>query len=267
MSLSNQSLHSIADVLDKAEKEAKPILPITDQDPRFDLEDAYSVQTMNAARAMKEGKRLTGYKIGLTSREAQKHFGLSHPDYGHLFHTMAVPEEGEIDLSGLIQPKIEGEVAFVLGKDLKGPGLTLVNALNAVDYALVAMEIVDSRIENWKIKAADTIADNGSSARYVLGSVKRSLKDCDLATIGMALSKNGEVLVTGAGAAVMGNPLNALVFLANELGKRDRALLAGEVVLSGSLSGMLGIQPRDSFTCEMLGLGKCSVHFTRKGAL
>lgn len=262
MSLPNQSLHTIAEALHQAEKSRNPIRPITDSTPGFSLEDAYAVQSMNAGKALRDGKLLTGYKIGLTSREAQKHFGLSHPDYGHLFNTMALGEEGEIELTELIQPKIEGEVAFILGKDLKGPGLTLVDVLTAVDCALVAMEIVDSRIENWKIKAADTIADNGSSARYVLGTVKHSLKDFDLATMGMALSRNAEVLVTGSGAAVMGNPLNAVVFLANELGKMDKGLLAGEVILSGSLSGMLAIQPRDSFTCEMMGLGKCSVHFT-----
>lgn len=260
MSLPSQSLHTIAEALYLAEKNRQPIRPITETTPGFSLEDAYLIQSMNAGRALREGKVLSGYKIGLTSREAQKHFGLTHPDYGHLFNTMAICEEGELVLSQLIQPKIEGEVAFILGKDLKGPGLTLVDVLTAVDCALVAMEIVDSRIENWKIKAADTIADNGSSARYVLGTLKRSLRDFDLTTIGMALSRNAEVLVTGSGAAVMGNPLNAVVFLANELGKMDKGLLAGEVILSGSLSGMIPLQARDSFTCEMLGLGKCSVH-------
>lgn len=259
--MTTQELHAVAERLHQAEVSRKPIEPIAKSGSNFGLEDAYKVQWLNAARSVKAGARVVGYKIGLTSREAQKHFGLTHPDYGHLFPSMWVPEDGEIEVTELIQPKIEGEIAFVLGKDLKGPGITVVDAMNAVDYALASMEIVDSRIVNWKISAADTIADNGSSARYVLAGVPCRVRDVDLSTKGMALSKNGDVCVTGSGAAVMGNPLNALAFLANELGKQDKAILAGEVVLSGSLSGMLDVAAGDFFTCEIGGMGRCTVRF------
>jgi 2-keto-4-pentenoate hydratase len=156
-------------------------------------------------------------------------------------------------------------MAVVLGRDLKGPGVTIVDVLDAVEYATTALEIIDSRIKDWKITATDTISDNGSSALFVLSSVKQSITGIDLSSLGMALSQNGEVRVTGAGAAVMGNPLGAVVFLANELGKHDRSLLAGEVILSGSLAGMLSISSGDFYTCEIASLGKTSVRFTRRG--
>ena len=172
---------------------------------------------------------------------------------------MAVMDEGEISTSDLIQPKIEGEIAFVLGRDLKGPGITVVDAIGAVDYAVAALEIIDSRIKDWKITAVDTISDNGSSARFVLGGIKRPLAGLNLPHLGMCLSKNGEVALTAAGAAVMGNPLNALVFLANELGSQGELLKAGQVVLSGSLGGMIAVRPREFYSCEIASLGRVSV--------
>lgn len=261
MSLSQAVLHEAADRLCAAEESRKPIDPLVKTYEGITEEDAYSIQMISAGRAVKDGKRIVGYKVGLTSREAQKQFQVFKPDFGHLFETMAVLEDEEIDLSTLIQPKIEGEIAFVLGRDLKGPGVTIVDVLSSVDYALAAMEIVDSRIRDWKITACDTIADNGSSALFVLSGVKKNIEGLDLPTLGMALSKNGETMVTGAGAAVMGNPLSAVVFLANELGKHGRALLAGEVILSGALSSMLTIGPGDGYTCEMARLGRVSVRF------
>jgi len=266
MSLSQTVLHEMADRLHDAEKNRIPIEPLTSAYEGFEEENAYSVQNINAARAAREGKRLVGYKVGLTSREAQRQFNVFRPDYGHLFDSMAVLEETPIQLSGLIQPKIEGEIAFILGKDLKGPGVTIVDALNAVDYAVNAVEIVDSRIRDWKISAPDTIADNGSSALFVLSGLRKRIESLDLPSIGMAFSQNGEVRVTGAGAAVMGNPLSAVVFLANELGRMDKSLLAGEVVLSGALSSMLSIAPGDVFACEMHGLGRLNLRFAGKDA-
>ena len=259
MSLSTQEMHDVAAQLLEAEKTRKTIPPLTNTYPNITLENAYQIQLLNVNQCLKTGRRLMGYKVGLTSRAAQQHFGVSHPDFGHLFTPMAIPDEGELMLDELIQPKIEGEIALVLGRDLRGPGVTVVDALGAVDYALGSMEIIDSRIENWKIKTADTIADNGSSARFVLSQRKQPIQGLDLAELGMAFSRNGEVLLTGAGSAVMGNPLNAIVFLANELGKMDRGLFAGEVVLSGALSGVVSLQRGDFFSCEIGKLGSCSV--------
>lgn len=259
MSLSTSQIHAVAGELLEAEKSRRPVPPLVARYEGFSIDDAYQVQCHNANQSLMQGKRLVGYKIGLTSRAAQTHFGVTHPDFGHLFASMAIADEGVVPLAQLIQPKIEGEIALVLGKDLKGPEVTVVDAMDAVEYALTAMEIIDSRIENWKISAADTIADNGSSALFVLGENKVALKGLNLAELGMAFSHNGEVLFTGSGAAVMGNPLNALVFLANELGKQDRGLRAGEVILSGALSGMASLKAGDFFSCEIGRLGSCSV--------
>jgi 2-keto-4-pentenoate hydratase len=253
----------LANRLHEAETSRQPVPPLSAEFPEMGEEDAYSVQNLNAVRSISHGDRLVGYKIGLTSREAQRHFKVFKPDYGHLFDRMCVLEDTEVALGSLIQPKIEGEIAFVLGRDMRGPGLTIVDALNAIDYATVSMEIIDSRIQNWKISAVDTIADNGSSALYVLGGKRTPIANLDFAHLGMNLSRNGEILVTGAGAAVMGNPLSAVVFLANELARQNKGLLAGEVVLSGSLAGMLTMNHGDVFTCEIRSLGKVSVRCPR----
>lgn len=251
-------LHAIADSLYEAETKRIPIEPLSDKH-NLSLDAAYQVQMMNAARCLKQGKKLVGYKIGLTSLEAQKHFNLTHPDFGHLFDTMVIDGDSELDLNELISPKIEGEIAFVLGRDLQGPGITVAEAIRSVDSVMGAFEIIDSRIRDWKIKASDTIADNGSSARVVLTGKPTSLKHLDLPHVGMALSKNGEVTLTACGAAVMGNPLNALVFLANELGNHGRSLLAGEVILSGSLGGMIAMKPNENYTAEFLKLGRVDI--------
>ncbi len=257
--MSDARLQTLADRLLEAEQKRQPVEALTTTEQGLTLQDAYGVQLRNAARHLHHGARLTGYKIGLTSREAQKHFGVFEPDFGHLFGNMAIAEDGEIVVSELIQPKIEGEIAFVMKKELKGPGATAMDALAAVDAAFVSMEIIDSRIQNWKIKAIDTIADNGSSSRYVIGTKPVSLKDLDLPLLGMAFSKNGEVQDTGAAAAVMGNPLNAVAFLANELAKFDRSLLPGQIVLSGAISSMVPVKAGEHYTCEVAKLGKITV--------
>lgn len=249
----------LANRLHEAETSRQPVPPLSQEYPDMNLDDAYAIQNLNAVRSISHGDRLIGYKIGLTSREAQKHFKVYKPDYGHLFDRMVVLEDTEIALNTLIQPRIEGEIAFVLGRDMRGPGMTLVDALHAIDYATVAMEIIDSRIQNWKITATDTIADNGSSSLFVLGGKRTSISDLDFTTLGMNLSRNGEILVTGSGAAVMGNPLSAVVFLANELSRQNKGLLAGEVVLSGSLAGMLPMTAGDVFSCEIRKLGRTSI--------
>lgn len=257
--LNESLLHDIAAELALAERDRRPIKPITERFPELSESDAYDIQKLNVSKAFVDGRFLTGYKIGLTSRSAQKHFQVFEPDFGHLFADMAWRDEAEESLSALIQPRIEAEMAFVLGKDLTGPGVTMAQAMGAVDCVVGAMEIIDSRIADWKIKAHDTIADNGSSARYVLGSRAVKLSDIDLNSVGMSLSKNGEVWVTGAGSAVLGNPLNALVFLANRLGERGTGLKAGQFILSGALSGVLPMKAGDFFTAEFLKLGRVSV--------
>ncbi len=257
--LNESLLHDIASELATAEADRRPLKPITERFPEISESDAYDIQKLNANKAFVDGRFLVGYKVGLTSRSAQKHFQVFEPDFGHLYADMAWRDEAQENLSVLIQPRIEAEIAFVLGRDLTGPGITIAQALESVDYVVGALEIIDSRIADWKIKAFDTIADNGSSARYVLGSKAVKLSSIDLPSVGMSLAKNGEVWLTGAGSAVLGNPLNALVFLANRLGERGIGLKAGQFVLSGALSGVLTMKPGDFFTAEFLKLGRVSV--------
>ncbi len=264
MGLSQNQLLEIVDKLDKAEATCTPIAPLVQSYPAMEEKDAYQIQWMVASRALRAQRRLVGYKIGLTSLEAQKHFNVFEPDYGHLFDSMAISEDSEIDLSKLIQPKIEGEIAFVLGRDLKGPGITPSQVIRAIDYVTTSFEVIDSRIKDWKITAKDTIADNGSSARYILAGQKTPLEKVHLPHLGMALCKNNEVVVTGSGAAVMGNPINAIAFLANTLGKHDRALLEGQVVLSGSIGGMVSMQSGDHFSVEIHKLGRANIRCQRK---
>lgn len=254
-------LTGVAAALWDAEKSRQPIAPLTETYPGFGEAEAYNVQDLVAAHHMNLGAKHVGYKIGLTSKEAQKHFNVFEPDYGHLFDSMIVDDDATIKMSDLIQAKIEGEIAFVLGKDLGGPGVTIAEAMRAVDFVTASLEIVDSRIKDWKIRAADTIADNGSSSRFVLSGKKTRLDEVDLPYCGMALWKNGEVELTAAGSAVMGNPLHAVVFLANLLGHHGKKLEAGQVILSGSLGGMVKVAAGDWYRCEILRLGKCGVRF------
>lgn len=252
--LSIEEREEAANRLEEAEAKRCPIQALSDGYSDASLEDAYAIQFIQASRTLKSGSRQVGYKVGLTSREAQKQFGLFEPDFGHLFDRMRI-KDGCIFQNELIQPKIEGEIAFVLEKELKGPGLTRADVERSVEYITAAFEIVDSRIESWKIKAFDTIADNGSSARFALSNEKKYLDNLDLKTIGMALSRNGEVEVTGAGAAAMGDPIHAVVFLANELGKHGRYFQSGDIILSGSLGKMISFSVGDTLTCDMWKLG------------
>lgn len=257
------NLQAIAEELFTAEKECKAITPLSERYPSLTLKEAYAIQTINAEKRLKNGERLLGYKIGLTSKAAQKHFGVNEPDFGHLFHTMQIENDAEIELSTLLQAKIEGEIAFVMGKDLPKDKVTLAQVMEATDYVTCSFEIIDSRIKDWKIKCVDTIADNGSSARFILSSQKTLLKDVDLPFVGMALSRNNEVEITGSGAAVLGNPLNAVVFLAQELAAHGKQIKAGDIILSGSLSGMFEMKAEDHFKCEMWKLGTVSTRVKR----
>lgn len=257
--IEKSELQNLAEQLQRAETERVAVEPFSARFPELNVDVSRDIQLINVARRLREGERIVGYKLGLTSREAQAHFKVFQPDFGHLFETMSVEEEGVLELKSLIRPKIEAEIAFVMGKDLRGPGVTVADAAVSVDCALASLEIIDSRFKDWKVTAADLIADNAASSRFVLGSVPRKITDLDLTSIGMALSCNGEVMVTASGAAVMGSPLNAIVFLANQLGKSGRGLQAGDIVLSGSLGGMLNITATASYTAEFQGLGRVSV--------
>ena len=225
------------------------------------MDEAYYIQLENIKKKLSEGQKIVGKKIGLTSVAVQKMLGVDEPDYGHLLDSMVVENGGTIDTKTMLQPKIEGEIAFILKKDLKGPNVTAVDVIQATDYVLPALEIVDSRVQDWKIKLQDTVADNASSGLYVLGGKPTKLEDIDLELLGMVLSQNGEMVNTGVGAAALGNPATCVAWLANRLADYDISLKAGEVILSGALSGMVVAKSGDSFTARFAHLGQVSVNF------
>lgn len=253
---------AFADRLLAAYESGVPIAPLTSEQPEASVEDAYAIQLAQVAAWLDRGRRIAGFKVGLTSRAMQVQLGVDSPDFGHLFDDMVLDASAPVDTGRFIAPRIEPEISFVLGRDLAGPGLTIVDLLGAVDYAIASVELIDSRIADWKIGLADTIADNASSGALVLGTRPVPIADVDLALVGNVLLRNGEIATTGAGAAVLGHPLNAALFLANTLGALGRSLPAGSVVMAGALSAAVPVAPGDVFTARFSTLGDLTVRFT-----
>ncbi|CCH74211.1 2-keto-4-pentenoate hydratase [Nostocoides australiense Ben110] len=239
-----------------------PIPPLTATYEGMALDDAYAVQQLQISALLERGRTIKGHKVGLTSAAMQKLLGVSEPDYGHLLDDFFYLEHTPIPSSRFLQARIEPEVAFVLKKPLQGPGVTVSEAISAVDYVLPALEIVDSRIENWKIGLFDTIADNASSAAVVLGSTPTPLADVDLRLMGAVMHKNGQVAGTGAGGAVLGSPINSLVWLANTVGARGVVLDAGHVILPGAVCAMVPVAAGDTVTATFAGLGSVTARFS-----
>ena len=212
-------------------------------------------------RRERDSRKVVGKKIGLTSIAMQKLIGVNEPDYGHLFDSMLVREGEPVPCSRLLLPKVEGEVAFVLKRRLKGPGVTIADVLRATEGVMASIEIVDSRVRDWKIKLEDSVADNASSARFVVGSRLVDPAGIDLRLVGMVLEKNGEVVNTGAGAAVLGHPAASVAWLANKIGEFGIALEEGEIILSGALTAAVDARAGDSFLISFGGLGTVGVRF------
>jgi 2-keto-4-pentenoate hydratase len=254
-------IEKFAAQLIEAEQTRVGIDPLTTVDPEISIDEAYYIQLQNIKKKLVEGQKIVGKKIGLTSVAVQKMLVVDEPDYGHLLDSMVVENGGTIDIKTMLQPKIEGEIAFILKKDLKGPNVTVLDVLQATDYVVPALEIVDSRVQDWKIKLQDTVADNASSGLVVLGGKPTRIEDIDLELIGMVLMQNGEVANTGVGAAALGNPASCVAWLANRLADYDINLKAGEVILSGALSSMVVAKPGDNFTARFAHLGQVSVNF------
>ncbi len=250
-----------ADILAEAETTRVGIAPLTSTDSDLTIKEAYYIQLENIQKKVLQGQKIVGKKIGLTSLAMQKLLGVDEPDYGHLLDTMVIENGGRISIKQVLQPKVEAEIAFILKKELRGPNLTALDVLQATEYVVPALEIVDSRVKDWKIKLADTVADNASSGFYVLGGKPTKVSDIDLELIGMAFSKNGELVNTGVGAAALGNPANCVAWLANKLSEFDIPLLAGEVILSGALSVAVEARSGDSFTARFAHIGQVCVHF------
>jgi len=235
--------------------------PLTNRHADITIEDAYHIQQRMIARRLEQGEKVVGKKIGVTSAAVMNLLGVRQPDFGYMLDGMIYNEGESIPIDTLIQPKAEGEIAFMMKKDLMGPGITAADVLAATEGVMACFEIVDSRIRDWKIKIQDTVADNASCGVFVLGDRLVDPRDVDLATCGMVLEKNGDIACTGAGAATLGNPVNAMVWLANTLGRLGIPLKAGEVVLSGSLGPMIPVQAGDSLRVTIGGIGGCSVRF------
>lgn len=250
-----------AAALSAARQQREPCGRISETFGIDSLTNAYAVQEINTLLALAQGRRLTGRKVGLTSTAVQQQLGVDQPDFGMLFADMEIVDGGQIQTSQLIEPKAEGEIAFVLGSDLLNLDTTLAELMRAVDYVVPALEIVDSAIENWNITLVDTVADNASSALYVLGKQPTKLSSLDLRLEGMLLEKNRAVASMGLGAACLGNPLDACLWLARTMAKMGRPLQAGDVLLSGALGPMIPVVSGDSLRLSMTRLGEVSCHF------
>lgn len=242
---------------------AGPVPPLRDYLDPTDVDSAYAIQTINTQFWKEQGRRIVGRKVGLTSKAVQLQLGVDQPDFGVLFADMQVEDGGVLPASRLLQGKVEAEVAIVLARDLHGSDINHHDVLGAAAYAVPALEIVDSRIADWKISFADTVADNASSAFFVLGSEPRSLNGLDLRTCGMAMEVNGHVLSHGAGVACLGHPLKAAAWLARTLSARGEPLRAGDIILTGALGPMVPLSGNAEVRATIGGLG--SVGFTMKG--
>ncbi len=259
--VTEQTRSEIATQLLSAYTSGTAIAPLTSTYDGLTLEDAYAIQLLQIAELTRAGRTVAGHKVGLTSMAMQRLLGVTEPDYGHLLDDFFHLEHDPIPLGRFLQPRIEPEVAFVLKRPLRGPGVTVHEAIAAVDFVLPALEIVDSRIEDWKIGLLDTIADNASSGAVVLGSTPTPLDQVDLRLTGAVLRRNGVVVGTGAGGAVLGSPISSLVWLANTVGARGVTLEAGHVILPGAVCAMAPVAAGDTFTATFASLGSVTARF------
>ncbi len=264
MATSAHNIEAAAHRLYAAAAAGEPCAPVRDLIEAGDVIGAYAAQEINTRHALTAGRRLVGRKIGLTAAAVQRQLGVDQPDYGMLFADMAVPDGQPIAPAAVMQPKVEAEVAFVIGRDLTDEQLTTADLLRAVEYALPAIEVVGSRIANWDIRLTDTIADNASSGLFVLGNAPRQLDGLDLRLCGAVMEQRGEPVSVGAGAACMGNPLNAALWLARVMVRAGRALQAGDVILSGALGPMVAANPGDVFDVRINGLGAVRAAFAKE---
>lgn len=245
----------------RAEQTRVALRPFTEKYPAISQEEAYGIQLAFVELKKSGGAKVVGKKIGLTSKAMQKMLNVDQPDYGHILDGMVLQDGAQFRVAELIQPKIEPEIAFIMDRDLKGPGVTPVQVMAATRFVVPALEIIDSRIEGWKIKLCDTIADNASSARVVLGSSPRRVDERDLKLVGMILEKNGDIVQTGAGGAVLGHPAVAVAWLANVVGQFGVSLNTGDIVMPGALCGAVDVAAGDLLQASYDGLGTVSVRF------
>ena len=256
---------ALARRLDEAWENREPIAPLSESEGLEDVDRAYEIQTLWSEMRIGRGERIVGRKIGLTSFAMQEQLGVSEPDYGSLWDSRYFPAQGgrtEMPAEPFLQPFLEGELAFLIGRPLAGPNVTLQEALAATDALAVAVEVVDSRIEDWNIKLPDTIADNASYGAFSTGPWSRSLREVDLRTVGMLINQSGSRVAEGMGSASLGHPAEAVAWLANKLSSFGTTLEPGDIVLSGSLGNAVPVHRGDVFVLEAHGQSPFTVSFT-----
>lgn len=242
-------------------RDRRTVAPLIARDPALTIDDGYAISLNVLARRRRDGEKVIGKKIGVTSKAVQDMLGVHQPDFGFLTDRMLAHGDIDIAARGLIQPRAEAEIAFILKSSLNGPGVTSEQVIEATEAIVPCFEIVDSRIENWKIGIVDTIADNASCGVFILGEARADPRDFDLPSLHITVTKNGAPLSEGYGSAVQGNPAQAVAWLANTLGTYGITLDAGDVILSGSLVPLADAVRGDLFAMELHGIGGCAARF------
>ena len=267
MKVTSQNMHPIdrieaaAEALRQARATGRPIARISESHGIADVDSAYAVAAINVRARLAQGRRIVGKKIGLTSRAVQQQLGVDEPDFGMLFDDMELLDGDALPATRLMQPKVEAELAFVVGRDLRNEEPTYGEFIAALEYALPAIEIVDSAIADWRVTLVDTVADNASSGQYVLGLRPVSIGQLTRATLDMQMEVNGHVRSTGNGAACLGHPLRAAYWLARRMAALGHPLKAGELVLSGALGPMVPVSAGDQVQVRIETAGDCAIHF------
>ncbi|OBH36318.1 2-keto-4-pentenoate hydratase [Mycobacterium intracellulare] len=259
--LSVATRDELAADLAQAERSGEPIAPLTAAYPDIDVVDAYEIQLINIRQRVAEGARVLGHKVGLSSKAIQQMMGVDEPDYGHLLDEMQLFEDTPVKANRYLYPRVEVEVGFVLNADLPGAGCTEDDVLAATEALVPSIELIDTRITDWKIELCDTIADNASSAGFVLGQARVSPRDIDVKGIDAVLRCNGEVVAEGRTDAVLGNPVTAVAWLARKVDGFGVRLRKGDVVLPGSCTRAIDAHPGDEFVAEFAGLGSVRLSF------
>lgn len=259
--LSAAARAELAADLAEAERTRVPMSPLIVAHPDIDVIDAYEIQLINIRQRIAEGAVVVGHKVGLSSEAMQKMMGVDEPDYGHLLADMEVFEDVPVVAAKYLFPRVEVEVGFILAEDLPGAGCTEDDVLAATAAFAPSIELIDTRIRDWKIALCDTIADNASSAGYVLGQARVSPKDIDITAIDAVLTRNGEVVAEGRSDAVLGNPVTAVAWLARKVDSFGVRLRAGDIVLPGSCTRAIDARPGDEFVADFAGLGSVRLSF------
>jgi 2-keto-4-pentenoate hydratase len=257
--ISTEVAQELSAMLLDARESRVPIAPLTETYPGLSVADAYAVAKHGTQADVAAGARVVGHKIGLTAVAVQQQLGVDTPDYGALLDTMQVPDGGILRFSDYIAARVELELAFVLGKSLKGPGVTAADVRAATKSVHTAIEVVDSRIADWRIKLADTVADRASAGAFVVGVVPHAVDDIDLTKVAVQLRRNGEIVESGSSEAVLGDPAVAVAWLANALGELGETLEVDEIVLSGACTRMVSIAPGDEYAATFGGLGELAL--------